>query len=60
MSTRDLVGYGRTPPHPGWPGAARIAINFVVNYEEGSERSFADGDGASEVHGTTPGMGFLW
>ena len=41
--TRDFVGYGRTPPHPQWPGAARIALNFCINYEEGSEPSFADG-----------------
>jgi hypothetical protein len=31
---RDLVGYGRRPPHPQWPGGARIALNFVINYEE--------------------------
>ena len=52
MPSRDLVGYGRTTPHPRWPAGARLAINFVVNYEEGSERSFPDGDGASEAHGT--------
>ena len=34
---RDLVGYGRNPPHPAWPGDARIAVQFVLNYEEGSE-----------------------
>src|SRR6266487_1451914 len=32
---RDLAGYGRTPPHPRWPGGARIAVQFVLNYEEG-------------------------
>lgn len=37
---RDLIGYGATPPHPRWPGEARIAVNFVVNYEEGSEYSY--------------------
>jgi len=40
MSTpypRDMVGYGGNPPHPRWPGEARIAVNFVINYEEGSE-----------------------
>ena len=40
MSTptgRDLVGYGGRPPHPRWPGQARIAVNFVIDYEEGSE-----------------------
>src|SRR5689334_6201537 len=34
---RDLVGYGRTPPHPQWPGNARIAVQFVLNFEEGGE-----------------------
>ncbi len=47
-SPRDLVGYGAHPPHPHWPGDAQIALNFVVNYEEGSEYSFANGDGESE------------
>jgi putative urate catabolism protein len=45
---RDLVGYGANPPHAGWPGGARIAINFVLNYEEGSENSILHGDAASE------------
>src|SRR5262245_7382351 len=45
---RDLIGYGANPPHPKWPGDARIAINFVMNYEEGSEPSIPDGDGISE------------
>jgi allantoinase len=44
---RDLVGYGGTPPHPHWPGEARIAVNFVMNYEEGSEYNALD-DGVSE------------
>ena len=35
--TRDFVGYGATPPHADWPDGARLALNFVVNYEEGSE-----------------------
>ena len=52
MSTRDFVGYGRTPPDPRWPQGARIALNFVINYEEGSEPSIADGDAASEVRGS--------
>ena len=47
-TTRDLVGYGRTPPDPKWPGDARIAVQFVVNYEEGGESSILDGDPASE------------
>ena len=45
---RDLIGYGRTPPDPKWPGGARIAVQFVMNYEEGSEYSIPDGDGISE------------
>lgn len=45
---RDYVGYGASPPDPKWPGAARLAVNFVMNYEEGSEPSFPDGDGVSE------------
>ena len=40
--------YGRTPPDPKWPGGARIAVQFVMNYEEGSEYSIPDGDGISE------------
>ncbi|MFN2915647.1 allantoinase, partial [Escherichia coli] len=35
---RDLIGYGNNPPHPHWPGDARIALSFVLNYEEGGER----------------------
>ena len=46
---RDLVGYGRNPPHPAWPGDARIAVQFVMNYEEGSEYSIPDGDGFTET-----------
>jgi allantoinase len=45
---RDLVGYGRTPPHPQWPRKARIALQFVLNYEEGGEASVLHGDAASE------------
>ncbi|WP_127090830.1 allantoinase PuuE [Aquabacter cavernae] len=46
---RDLIGYGRTPPHPRWPGDARIAVQFVINYEEGGENSVLHGDNASEA-----------
>lgn len=46
---RDLIGYGRTPPHPRWPGAARIAMQFVLNYEEGAENNVLHGDPASET-----------
>jgi len=45
---RDLVGYGRNPPHAGWPGNARIAVQFVLNYEEGGENCVLHGDKASE------------
>ena len=46
---RDLVGYGANPPDPKWPGGARVAVNFVLNYEEGSENSIEDEDGHSDV-----------
>src|SRR6516162_5794495 len=46
---RDLIGYGGKPPHPNWPGGARIALNFVMNYEEGSEYSIGDGDGRTDT-----------
>jgi allantoinase len=46
---RDLVGYGRQAPHPRWPGGARVAVQFVLNYEEGAENCVLDGDPASEV-----------
>jgi len=45
---RDLIGYGRTPPHADWPGGARVALQFVLNYEEGGERSVLHGDAGSE------------
>ena len=46
---RDLVGYGESPPHPRWPGGAQIALQFVLNYEEGAENSVLHGDEASET-----------
>ena len=46
---RDLIGYGANPPNPKWPGGARLAVNFVMNYEEGSEPSIQDGEGFTEV-----------
>jgi putative urate catabolism protein len=46
---RDMVGYGRAPPDPRWPGGARIAMQFVVNYEEGGENCVLHGDAASEA-----------
>jgi peptidoglycan/xylan/chitin deacetylase (PgdA/CDA1 family) len=46
---RDLIGYGESPPDPKWPDGARIAVNFVLNYEEGSEPSVQDGEGFTEL-----------
>lgn len=46
---RDLIGYGDQPPHPHWPNNARIAVSFVLNYEEGGERSILHGDDESEA-----------
>ena len=45
---RDLVGYGNNPPHANWPGKARIAVQFVLNYEEGGESCILHGDSHSE------------
>lgn len=45
---RDLVGYGAAPPDPRWPGGARVAVQFVINYEEGAENSVLNGDARSE------------
>ena len=45
---RNFVGYGRNPPHPRWPGDARIALNFNLNVEAGGERSILEGDARSE------------
>lgn len=57
--TRDLVGYGAQTPDPKWPGGAKVAVSFVLNYEEGGERSIQHGDKTSEaflheVPGGTP------
>jgi len=54
--SRDLIGYANNPPDPKWPGGARLAVNFVMNYEEGSEPSIQDGEsfsetGLTEAHG---------
>ncbi len=46
---RDFTGYGATPPDAAWPGGARIAVQFVVNYEEGGENCVLHGDAASEA-----------
>ncbi|HVJ60714.1 MAG TPA: allantoinase PuuE [Burkholderiaceae bacterium] len=48
MYPRDLRGYGRYPPHARWPGNARVAVQFVLNYEEGGENSVLHGDAGSE------------
>ncbi|MBN9697016.1 MAG: allantoinase PuuE [Zoogloea sp.] len=45
---RDLIGYGRKPPHADWPGQARVAVQFVLNYEEGGENCVLHGDAGSE------------
>jgi len=45
---RDLIGYGEHPPHANWPGNARVAVQFVLNYEEGGENSVLHGDAGSE------------
>ncbi|KAI8616002.1 hypothetical protein BC830DRAFT_1119893 [Chytriomyces sp. MP71] len=56
FDTRRLRGYGATPPNPRWPNGARIAVSFVVNYEEGGEHTPANGDAKTEVFlNETPG-----
>lgn len=58
--TRDFVGYGANPPDPQWKSGASLALNFVINYEEGSEPSIPDGDDFSETgltEGGSPGKG---
>jgi len=50
MDARDLVGYGGRPPAAQWPGGARIALQFVLNVEEGAESSILEGDAASEAY----------
>ncbi len=46
---RDLIGYGRRPPHPHWPGGARVALQFVLNHDEGAENNVLHGDAGSET-----------
>jgi peptidoglycan/xylan/chitin deacetylase (PgdA/CDA1 family) len=58
MSERDLIGYGEFPPDPEWPGDAHLALQFVLAYETGGERSILYGDDRSEdvltdIYGTT-------
>ena len=52
--TRDLIGYGEKPPAVTWPGGARVAVNVVINYEEGSENRVEDGQGGRESMGEAP------
>ncbi|EKE76600.1 polysaccharide deacetylase family protein [Gallaecimonas xiamenensis] len=47
---RDLTGYGGRPPHPQWPGRARLALQFVLNLEEGAESCVLNGDSQSEAY----------
>jgi putative urate catabolism protein len=59
---RHLVGYGERPPDPRWPGGARLALSFVLNYEEGGESSVLEGDPAAEAYlhevvGAPPAVG---
>ena len=56
---REFVGYGENPPNPRWPRKARLALQFVINYEEGAENCILDGDHSSEwllsdIIGATP------
>ncbi len=46
---RNLHGYGANPPDPQWPDGARVAVSFVLNYEEGGENTIVNGDPTSEV-----------
>ena len=46
---RDLSGYGANPPRADWPNGAKIAVQFVINYEEGGENCLLHGDAASEA-----------
>ena len=48
IDDRDFIGYAATPPNPKWPGGARLALQIVMNYEEGGERSILHGDEEAE------------
>ena len=59
---RDLIGYGQSPLHPQWPHQAQLALQFVINYEEGGENCVLHGDAASEsflseIIGASPLLG---
>lgn len=49
FAPRDFRGYGRNPPNPNWPNGAKIAVNFVINYEEGGENTLDNGDAQAEA-----------
>ena len=49
VGSRDFRGYGRTKPKAEWPGGARVAVSFVVNFEEGAEHAISDGDDRNEA-----------
>ncbi len=46
--SRDFRGYGRTKPKAEWPGGARVAVSFVINFEEGADHAISDGDARNE------------
>ncbi|PWN23530.1 glycoside hydrolase/deacetylase [Microstroma glucosiphilum] len=56
-TSRDLIGYGSSPPSFTWPNGARLAISFVLNYEEGAENTLLNGDEAAEGFLTENGLG---
>jgi peptidoglycan/xylan/chitin deacetylase (PgdA/CDA1 family) len=56
-AVRDFIGYGAQPPQAQWPGGARLAINFCLNFEEGAELSVLDGDNITESALTEGGAG---
>jgi len=58
-AVRDFIGYGAQPPQAQWPGGARLAINFCLNFEEGAELSVLDGDNITESALTEGGAG-VW
>ncbi len=61
MTERDLVGYGGRPPDPRWPGGARVAVQFVLNVEEGAEQTILNGDAQSEAYlHELPGRPPVW
>jgi peptidoglycan/xylan/chitin deacetylase (PgdA/CDA1 family) len=51
---REIIGYGEHPPHIEWPNGARVAVQIVINYEEGSEKTYAMGDNTNDIMGELP------